>query len=168
MKISNLYGLKTESLQGDKGYVIAVNVENKKIVSFTCVDENEEEFLVNADRVKFVKDKLIYYDKRAIKGKPLRLGKQIYDCEGNFLGELTDFTFKKNTLIFAHSNRKKYSADDIICGDIVIVKSSAKILKSDVTKNGKIIIPKGTPLDQPTQKKAMTHGVYIQANLKTI
>lgn len=168
MKISDLYGFRTESAQGKKGYIISVNVDNKKIVSYTCADDDENEFLVNADKVKFAKDKLIHVEEMAQDGKPLRLGKKIYDCEGNYLGRLTDFTFKKNTLLFAYSEKQKFSADDIVCGDIVIVKNSARILKSDVVKNGKIIIKKGTALDKEVLKKAVKSGVGVQANLKTI
>ena len=100
-------------------------------------------------------------------GAPLRLGKPVFDCEGAYLGRLTDFTAEKNVLLFAHSGAKKFSADDIVCGDAVIVKSSARVLKSDVKKNGRIIIRKGTPLTPETLEKAEKHGEYVQANLKT-
>lgn len=169
MKVSVYYGKETLSTGGKKGYIISVNAEDKKIVSFTCADENEKRFLISAGSVKSVKEKLVYAEgEKAAAGAPLRLGAPVYDCEGNFLGKLTDVTAEKNKILFAHSGTKKYAADDIVLGDAVIVKSSARILKSDVKKNGKIILKKGTPLSDESLKKAQKAGEYIQANLKTI
>ncbi len=168
MKVSILYGKETLSTAGKKGYVLSVNVSGGKIVSYTCADENEKRFTIDADSVKSVKEKIVYVDGgKGAAGAPLRLGKPVFDCEGAYLGRLTDFTAEKNVLLFAHSGAKKFSADDIVCGDAVIVKSSARVLKSDVKKNGRINIRKGTPLTPETLEKAEKHGEYVQANLKT-
>lgn len=169
MKVSIYYGKETLSLAGKKGYIISVNIKGGKIVSFTCADENEKRFLVDAKAVKSVKEKVVYSEEgKPEAGASLRLGVPVYDCEGNFLGRLTDFIAEKNNLVYACSGNKKYSADDIVCGDAVIVKSSARILKSDVKKNGRIILKKGTPLSSETLKKAQLAGEYIQANLKSL
>lgn len=169
MKVSALYGKKTLSTAGKEGYVISVNVSGAKIVSLTCADENERRFLVSAESVKCVKEKVVYVDGgKAAAGTPLRLGKPVFDCEGTYLGKLTDFTAEKNVLAFAHAGAKKFSADDVVCGDAVIVKSSARVLKSDVKKNGKILIRRGTPLSPEALQKAQKQGEYVQANLKSI
>lgn len=169
MKVSTLYGKETLcATTGKKGYVISVNAEGGRIVSFTCADENENRFLISAERVKSTKEKVVYCDgENAAAGTPLRLGVPVYDCGGGFLGTLTDFTAEKNVLVCARSGKKKYSADDVVCGDAVIVKNTARILKSDVKKNGRIILKKGAPLSGETLTKAEKAGEYIQANLKT-
>ena len=169
MKVSVYFGKETLSTAGKKGYVISVNISGGKIVSFTCADENEKRFLIDADSVKSVKKKVIYTEGgKAAAGTPLRLGVPVYDCEGNLIGKLTDFIVEKNTLVTACAGTKKYAADDVVCKDAVIIKSSAKILKSDVKKNGRVILKKGTSLSAETLKKAEKAGEYIQANLKTI
>ena len=170
MKVSLFYGKKIESTAGSSGYVICVNVSGWKLVSLTCADGNEKLFTVRVESVKSVKDKLVYTDKcNTVKdATPLRLGKPVFDCEGTYLGKLTDFSVEKNIITYAHVGTKKFSADDIVCGDAVLVKSSARILKSNVKKNGKVLIKRGTPLTPELVKKAQNMGEYVQTNLKTI
>ncbi len=62
MKVSILYGKETLSTAGKKGYVLSVNVSGGKIVSYTCADENEKRFTIDADSVKSVKEKIVYVD----------------------------------------------------------------------------------------------------------
>ena len=169
MKISQLCGKKVLSTAGKRGYVVSATVEDTKLASLVCADEDEKEFVIDAANVKSIKDKVIFKDEKSkIRGEHLRLGKPVYDCTGNFLGILTDFTAERNELVYAHVGKKKFSASDLVCGDAVIVKSSARVLKSDVKKNGRVIIRKGTPLTPEVAEKAQKHGELIQTNLKTI
>lgn len=170
MKISLYYGKKIESATGKRGYVISVNADGGKIVCLTCADEDEKEFTVAAESIKSVKTKIVYKgaDGKKVSGSPVRLGKPVFGCDGAYLGKLTDFTVENNRITFAHVGNKKFSADDIVCGDAVIVKSSARVLKSDVKKNGRIIIRRGTSLTDEVLDKAQKHGEYVQANLRTI
>lgn len=169
MKISQIYGKRAVSTAGATGYVISVNEQNGRLTSFTCADENEKRFTVGVESVKSVKNFLIYKEGKADKaGAPLRLGKPVFDCNGTYLGKVTDYTVEKNVLRTAHVGNKKFSVDDIVNGDAVIVKNSARILKSDVKKNGRIILRKGTPLTPETLEKARSKGEYVQANLRTI
>ena len=165
MKISQLFGKKVLSTAGKRGYVVSATVEDTKLASLVCADEDEKEFVIDAANVKSIKDKVIFKDEKSkIRGEHLRLGKPVYDCTGI----LTDFTAERNELVYAHVGKKKFSASDLVCGDAVIVKSSARVLKSDVKKNGRVIIRKGTPLTPEVAEKAQKHGELIQTNLKTI
>ena len=77
MKVSILYGKETLSTAGKKGYVLSVNVSGGKIVSYTCADENEKRFTIDADSVKSVKEKIVYVDGgKGAAGEPLRKPRQ--------------------------------------------------------------------------------------------
>ena len=170
MKLSVYYGKKIESAEGRCGYVLCVNAEGGKLQSLTCADADEREFFVDVKSIKSVKTKILYKGEeiKESSARPLRLGKPVFDCEGNYLGKLTDYTVENNTVTFAHIGNKKFSADDLVSGDAVIIKSSARVLKSDVKKNGRVIIKRGTSLTGEVLEKAQKHGEYVQASLKSI
>ena len=170
MKISLLFGKKAESILGKSGYVLRVNAIGNDIAGFTCADGDEREFFIPVRNIKSIKNTVSYTDA----GKPegdltsLTLGKPVYDCEGNFIGNLSEIVTEKYRIISFVVGNKKFSADDIICGDAVIIKNSVKILKSDVKKKGRIIFRKGTPVTDEIEKKARLVGEYVQTNLKAI
>ena len=170
MKISQVFGKPVESASGRSGYVLSVNACGNKITSLTCADRDELEFDIPAKSIKNIKDKITYsYGGRRGDGeKSVRLGKPVFDCEGNFIGKLTDITFDKFVITHIYVGNRKFSADDVICGDAVIIKSNVRFLKSDVIKNGKIIFKRGTPLTDDVAEKAQLVGEYVQTNLKTI
>lgn len=170
MKVSLFYGKKCESTTGRQGYVIGVNASGLRLVSLTCADDGEKEFTVDVKNVRRVGNKVYYIEGQRPdeSGTPLRLGKPVYDYEGNYIGKLTDFTAEHGKIIFAHVGSRKFDAADIVCGDAVIVKNSAAILKDNVKKNGKVIIKRGTPLSDDIAEKARRHGEYVQTKLKTI
>ncbi|MDE6441158.1 MAG: hypothetical protein K2L12_00205 [Clostridia bacterium] len=169
MKISMFYGKNIISRSGMNGYVICVYAEGLKLCSLVCADENEKKFEVDFKNLTVTKGKLIFKEsKPQICGQPLRLGKPVFDYEGNYLGKLTDLSFEKDELTFAHVGKCKFSVNDIVLGDAVIVKNSARILKSNVKKNGRVIIKRGTPLTPDIILKAQKQGEYVQTNLKTI
>ncbi len=170
MKLSSIYGKKIISTAGKSGYVISVYTDGIKIGGFGCADENENEFLVGADSIKSVKTNISYKDvpSAKINGKPLALGKPVFDCEGEYYGNLTDFTVENNKLVYAHIGNKKFSCGDIAVGDAVIIKNSARIIKSDVKKGNRVIIKRGTPLTSEILEKARKKGEYVQTKLKTI
>ncbi len=170
MKVSSFYGMKVESASGKCGYVISVNVNGGKLECLICADEDENEFAVDVNNIISVKNCVTFEDREsAIKSSvPLRLGKPVYDGEGMYMGTLTDFSLEKDRLCAAFVGRKKFSADDIVCGDAVIVKNKARILKSDVKKDGRVILKRGTPLTPEVLQKAQEEGEYVQTNLKTL
>lgn len=169
MNISELYGKKTESTDGRKGYVISVNANDKKLECFVCADAEENEFIIDVKDIISLGDKIIYEDREtAIKGaRPIRLGRAGYDERGNFLGNLEDFSFNGKNLLKAKIGKKNYPAEGIVCGDVVIVKTARK-LKYDVVKDGKIIIKKGTPVTEEMFETAEKQGEYFQAKMKTL
>lgn len=170
MKVSYLFGKKVESAAGKEGYVIAVYADGNMLDRIICADENEKQFAVSANAVKNVRDKLVYKSSEKVQkyGTRLTLGKPVFDCGGVYLGKLTDLTVEKNRIIYANVGNKKFSFDDIVLGDAVIIKNSARVLKSDVTKGGKVLIRRGTPLSPEVLQKAQQKGEYVQTNLKTI
>ena len=170
MKVSSIYGKKVISTSGKEGYVLSVWAEGNKIKSLFCADANEKEFNVDFDCVKSVKDKIIYKDCKSAKksGKSVTLGKPVFSCEGEYIGKVTDFIAEKNELVFAIVGNKKFSCEDIIVGDAVIIKSSARIVRSDVKKGNRVIIRRGTPLTPEVLEKAQKKGEYVQTNLKSI
>ena len=169
MKVSLIYGKTVESTAGKTGYVIGVNEADGKLVSLTCADENEKVFYIDMDSVKSVKAKIIFRECCTKPyGNPVRLGRPVFDCEGNYAGKLTDLTTEKNKLTFAYIGKKKLSTCDLVLGDAVIIKNTARILKSDVKKNGKVIIRRGTLVTDEVLSRAQKHGEYVQTNLKTI
>lgn len=170
MKLSSIYGKKVLSTAGKEGYVISVYANENKLLYLLCADENENEFAVSADSIKSVKKNITFKDGKDEKicGNTLSLGKPVYDCDGAFFGLLTDYTIEKNELVYAHVGNKKLSCGDIVAGDAVIIKSSARILKSDVKKGNRVLIKRGTPLTPEVLQKACKKGEYVQTNLKSI
>lgn len=170
MKLSQVFGKPVESSTGRSGYVISVNAVGNKITSLTCADRDEVEFDIPAKNIKSIKDVVTYSygGRRGADEKSVRLGKPVFDCEGNYVGKLTDISAEKNTITYVYVGNRKFSAEDVICGDAVIIKNSIRFLKSDVIKNGKIIFKRGTPLTDDVAEKAQLVGEYVQTNLKTI
>ncbi len=171
MNISFFYGMRVESTAGKSGYVIGVNVRGDRLECLKCADGNENEFLIDAQNiVKYCEDKIIFEDREAAirDSVPMRLGKPVFDCNGIYLGNLTDFSVDCDTLTAAHVGKKKFPANEIVCGDAVIVKDRERVLKSDVKKDGKVILKRGTPLNGEALKIAQREGEYVQANLKSL
>ncbi|MDE7453557.1 MAG: hypothetical protein K2N22_04030 [Clostridia bacterium] len=171
MKISLFYGMKIESTAGKSGYVISVNVRGDRLEYLKCADMNENEFIVDAQNiVSYGEDKIIFEDREAAMraSVPMRLGKPVFDGNGIYLGTLSDFSVDCDTLTCAFVGKKKFSANEIVCGDAVIVKPKERVLKSDVEKDGRVILKQGTPLNREALQIAQREGEYVQANLKSI
>lgn len=170
MKVSDICGKAIESSDGKRGYVISVNAADGVVKCLLCADENENEFFVDVENVKISGSGLVYYDRESeiMNSTPIRLGRPVYDDEGKFLGTLTDFSFAKNRPAAAHVGNKKYPAANIAYGDVIIVKSGGRTLKSDVKKDGKVIIKKGTPITPEVLQTAQSEGEYVQTNLKSL
>ncbi len=169
MKLSLFYGKKVVSTDGKCGYVLSVNANGCILECLRCADEDENEFYIDIRNIVSVGDKIIYEDReRAIKvSKPLRLGCAGYDERGVFLGNLTEYEYKGTKLLNAKIGKKNYPAAGIERGDAVIVKDCVK-LKSDVKKDGKVIIKKGEALSKETVNKAVEAGEFVQTTMKTI
>ena len=169
MNVSMLYGKKVLSTEGRKGYVISVNAAAGKIECLTCADEDENEFFVDMKNVLKIGDTILFEDReRAIKAaKPIRLGRASYDDGGIYLGNLEDMSYSGKRILRVKIGKKSYSPTELIYGDVVIAKKT-KRLKSDVVKDGVVIIKKGTPVTGEVLKKAEKAGELIQTNLKSI
>lgn len=170
MKISSLYGMPVISKQGKRGYVLSVNATEGKLQCLICADENENEFIIDFKDVLSVKNCVKFTDRASeIKNSlPVRLGKPAYDKCGNFLGFVTDMEFSNGKITGVRIGRKKYDADCAEINDAAIISDFKKVLKSDVEKDGKVIIKKGTVLTDEVLKRAFDEGEYVQANLKCI
>ena len=170
MKISQLFGKRAEGGAGRSGYVISVNTSGGKITGLTCADEDEQEFYIPVKNIKSIKNTVCFTHggERAADEGNFNLGKPVFDSEGNYIGRLTDITAEKNVITLMHVGNKKFSSNDVICGDAVIIKNTVRFLKSDVKKNGKIIFRRGTPVTGEVAEKARLAGEYVQTSLKTI
>lgn len=169
MRLSKLIAAEVEN--GNKtGYVICLNSSYDGELFLTCADENEEEFSVPLKSVKSVKEKIAFSKETEADGfsYPVRLGKPVFDCEGNFIGRLTDIIIEKTRIAAVIAGNRKFNASDIILGDAVLIKNSIPFIKSDVKKNGKTIIRKGTPLTCEITAKAQKSGEYVQTKLKSL
>lgn len=169
MKLSVLFGKRIESATERSGYVLRVNANGNKITGLTCVDGDENEFDVPVKNIKNSGGALVYSSgDGCVGGRSVVLGVPVFDGEGNYIGKLTDIACEKFTITAIHVGNKKFSAEDVICGDAVIVKNYVRFLKSDVKKDGKVIFRRGTPLTEEVAAKARLVGEYVQTNLKTI
>ncbi|MDE6667518.1 MAG: hypothetical protein K2K38_04120 [Clostridia bacterium] len=169
MNVSLLYGKKVLSTEGRKGYVISVNAAAGKIECLTCADEDENEFFVDMKNVLKIGETILFEDReRAIKAaKPIRLGRASYDDGGMYLGNLEDMSCNGKRILRVKIGKKSYSPGELVYGDVVIAKKT-KRLKSDVIKDGVVIIKKGMPVTDEVLKKAEKEGELIQTNLKSI
>ena len=170
MKISFLFGKRVESASGKSGYILRVNGTESDITSFTCVDSDEQEFDIPVKNIKSIKNTVTYSCAGKYGGmqRSLTLGKPVFDCAGNFVGNLSEIVTEKYRIAYILAGNKKFSAEDVICGDAVIIKSNVKFLRSDVKKNGRILFRKGTPVNEEVVQKAQLAGEYVQTNLKTL
>lgn len=169
MNISELFGKKIVSTQGKVGYIVSVNGGAGRVECLLCADAEENEFTVDVKNIISLGEKIIYEDREsAIKSaQPLRLGRAVFDEKGIYIGDVEDYVFIKDKPLKAKIGKKNYPAEGLVCGDVVIVKNT-KRLKSNVTKNGKIIIKKGTAVTPEILLKAQENGEYVQTNLKTL
>lgn len=169
MKISEIYGKTVKSTAGKRGYVITALANGEKLECLICADENENEFTVDINNVIKFGDTIIFNDREsAIKAAlPIRLGRASFDEYGKYLGNLEEYLFDGNKLLKAKIGKKNYPAEELVCGDAVIVKK-LKRLKGDVVKKGKIIIKSGTYLSDEVLNDATAQGEYVQAQMKSI
>lgn len=170
MNLSDFYGKRAESKDGRSGYVISVNGCGGKVVCLVCADDDEKEFIIDVKNILSLGESIIFDDREsAIKNSvPLRLGKPVFNCDGKYLGALGDFICDGYRLNAAVVGKRKFSANEFVCGDAVIIKHQARVLKSDVKKDGRVILRRGTCVTPEALEKAQKEGEYIQTNLKTI
>lgn len=176
MKLSSIYGKEVLSSAGRRGYVLSVNAKNGRLSHLLCADENEREFTVGFSDITRFGDPILYHGE-TLSGKedncdraaavPVRLGRAGFDAKGGFLGFLEDFTFSGDRLINAKIGKKNYPAEEVVLGDVVIVKPCRK-LSDDVKKDGKVLLKKGAPLTANALDAARKEGEYVQAQLKSL
>lgn len=169
MNVSDLYGQKIVSTTGKKGYIISVNASDEAIEGLVCADSDEREFIVDVKNIIRYGNEIVYEDRESSirKAKPIRLGRVSYTTDGKYLGLVEEFVLKGNKITGVKIGAKKYPVQAVVFGDAAIVKGVKK-LKSDVVKDGKVIIKKGTAITDEVMEKAVQNGEYIQTNLKSI
>lgn len=169
MKISEIYGKKVESTSGKTGYVVSCNGAAGKLVCLLCADEDENEFYIDVKNIVSIGSKIIFEDREtAIKAsKPIRLGRAGFNENGKYLGNLNDIDLKGAKIQRAKIGKKNYPAEKLFMDDVIIIPA-VKRLKSDVVKDGKVIIKKGTEVNSEVLASAEQNGEYVQTNLKSI
>ena len=170
MRLSKLLAAEIENPNKKRGYVFGGNLNGDGDIILNCADENEDEFCVLLKNVRTVKDKLTFTKECDADefSSPVRLGKPVFDCEGNFIGRLSDVVIEKNAVSAIIAGNRKFNYRDVVLSDAVLIKNSIAFIKSDVKKNGKIIIKKGTPLTEEVSEKAQKNGEYVQTKLKSL
>lgn len=169
MKISEIYGKIVESVSGKRGYVLRIMACRGEIECFICADEDEREFVVDMRSVKSIGEKIIYEDRESAMSKSheISLGRASYDAQGNYLGNLEEFTFSGNRLLKAKIGKKSYSAAELYCNDAIIVNDATR-LSGDVKRGNRVLMKKGAALTEESWTKASLNGEYIQMKLKSL
>ncbi len=171
MKLSEIYGIHVVAADGAAGgYVIKIYTDGEKITGFLCADERENELYVPSENARFANNGIIFTRSEKAKptATPLALGRRCYNACGGYVGVLKDVNCRGFRLTTAKIGTKSYAADNLVLGDIVIIKHSALPLKADVTKNGKVLFKSGEYADKKLLERAISLGEYVQTNLKTI
>ena len=99
--------------------------------------------------------------------KPIRLGRAGFNENGKYLGNLNDLDLKGAKIQRVKIGKKNYPAEKLFMDDVIIIPA-VKRLKSDVVKDGKVIIKKGTEINSEVLASAEQNGEYVQTNLKSI
>ena len=86
---------------------------------------------------------------------------------GKYLGNLSDLDFNGTKIQRAKIGKRNYPAEKLFMGDVIIVPE-VKRLKSDVIKDGKVILKKGAEVNPQLLSTAAAEGEFVQTNLKTI
>lgn len=128
MKLSELYGKRIENKSGKAGGCVlgaVCGADNK--AALICCDGEEKEFYVGVDSVICAGESVIYSDtgERIKKAAPLRLGAACYTENGKYLGRAADFECRGNSLKSAVIGKKKYAAERLVFGDVIIVRGRA-------------------------------------------
>lgn len=124
MKISELIGKRVQSADGGKsGYVLWVGALGTRVMGLCCADENERQFFVDATNVVSWGDVVTFEDRERLwlTATPVRLGIAAYDRNGNFVGRVTEMEFDGGALTKATIGKRKYAANEIIVGDVVLI-----------------------------------------------
>lgn len=169
MLVSDFFGKKIVSTTGKTGYVISVNASDTAIEALVCADSDENEFVVDVKNILQYGNEIVYEDREnSIKrAKPLRLGRASYTTGGKYLGLVEEYLLKGNKITGVKIGAKKYPMEAIAFEDAAIIKAVQK-LKSDVIKDGVVLIKKGTAVTGEVLETAAQKGEYVQTNLKTI
>jgi hypothetical protein len=134
MKVSWLIGRAIQSSDKKKhGYVLAVCVANGNVVSLLCADEHEKEFVVDVKDITAFAESLVFEDRTALlrQAKPVQLGKQSYNANGQYLGVLTDYEWENGTLASAIIDGKPYAPNLVKVGDIALVECAEKNIPAE-------------------------------------
>lgn len=170
MKVSVLYGKKITDGKKLKGYVIGVNANGNRITTLACADKDENIFYADFKNVNSVRGNVTFGGecREDADGEPLRLGKPVFDCGGDFLGALSEITYEGDKITCLYADKIKLDYADTVIGDAVLIRNTARILKSDVKKGNRTVIKRGTPLTPEIMQKAESIGEYVQASLKCL
>ena len=129
MKISQLYGKTITSTNGrKKGVILGVSCVKNEIDGLICCDENETRFFVaGGDAVSLCGETQFVKTGKAQKNTAsLKLGKAVYSSQGKFLGHLEDCILSGLKITHAVVGGKKMPFNNLILGDVCIVKSKTK------------------------------------------
>jgi hypothetical protein len=124
-KVSQIFGKSVISSSGKEGYVLGFIRDKNQITALICADENEKRFSILPEKLEGDK---IFYDKKIATcsgGKGISLGKPAFNLSGKYLGKLYDYVCSGLCLTKACIGKKHYPLEQIVEGDIILVKDEA-------------------------------------------
>ena len=125
MKISEIYGKAIASVSGKRrGVILGALYENDTVKWLICCDEEEKRFCVAAENLIAPSgDTRFSKAEKALKNAPsLKLGKGVYNAQGNFLGYLEDCILSGFKITYAVVGGKKIPFENLTVGDICLIK----------------------------------------------
>ncbi len=129
MNISELYGKTiTDEYGKRKAFIMGVTRSGNIVDGLICCDESEKTFYVSGkDAVALCGEtKFVKTDKAQKKAAPLKLGKAVYSSQGKFIGHLEDCILSGLKITHAVVGGKKMPFNNLILGDVCIVKRKTK------------------------------------------
>lgn len=129
MKVSELYGKTITGANGKrKGFILAISCNQNTVAGLICCDESEKTFFVAGEDVLSLcgETRFLKTGKAQKNTASLKLGKAVYSSQGKFLGHLEDCILNGLKITHAVVGGKKIPFNNLIFGDVCIVKSKTK------------------------------------------
>ncbi len=130
MKLSELFGKTIESVDKKiRGVILGISCVEDRIDGYICCDERENEFFAESlgSRLGGNQATFARTGKASRQAQSFRLGRAVFSDGGKYLGRIEDCTVRANAITKVHVGKRKYSPEQLIFGDVVIVKSGAAI-----------------------------------------
>ncbi len=168
MQLSSLYGANVSVKDGKNcGYILQVFAQNNCLCGFLCADKSEREFFISCKSFTFNGEFSVSAqgERTPKQGAPLRLGRPAYNTLGKCIGVLQEIYVREMRVARVKINGKTLPVDGVFLGEHAVTVAE---LRQDVTKDGKILFPKGAIPTEKQLAQALAQGEYVQTKLKRL